>query len=304
MTTSTLQPTDYISLNMQISTLIDQSLAGDYMMCIGSLLRTMREQFSALTQDRNPVIAHMKSWTRPALRFIIEEYSGFSNAAIHMFLEARIRNHWPTLTDEIIRNMDEEMGILTHGVPHLELMRRGYRADLGIETDGLQYSPMTRDFIDRMNNLFRSQDNLFLGGVLLAFEGTAVDEFRIVERILRHYKATAGGEITPDSLTGEYIAAHVVPGTADPEHDPEMDHYRGMVEAVGANVTDAKLQPLVKGFLSVCLELNCWWEQVAVEAYQREIRDQLRRSVCQPNWMTDGRYGIPAAVGDRILRRS
>lgn len=282
MMKNVLQPTDYVSLSVQMDTLVEESLRGGYLECVTSLVRTMREQFPALMQERNPVIANLESWTGPELGLIIKEYSGFSNAAIHMFLEARIRNHWPALTREIIRNMDEEMGTLTGEVPHLELMRYGYRLELGIETDGQQYTAVTRDFIDQMNALFRDPDNTYLAGVLLAFETTAVDEFRVVERMLRRYKQIASGEIVPDSLTGIYIAGHVVPETSDAEHDPEMDHYRGMVEAVGANMADGNLRPLVQGFFSVCLKLNRWWEHLAFEAFQKRISDELARGRDEP----------------------
>ena len=270
-----VQPTDYPLLSERISDIVERSLSNDYEECVASLLTVMRKQFPALTQEHNPVLAGLATWTPSQLRFIVQEYSGFSNAAIHMFLEARIRNHWPALTTEIIHNMDEEMGALTRGIPHLELMRYGYRVELGIETDGLTYTTTTRDFIDHMHALFRERDNTALAGVLLAFEGTAVDEFRIVERLLQTYKQMLGGSITPESLTGLYVAGHVVPGTPDPEHDPEMDHYRGLVDAVGAHVKGLDLRPLVIGFLSVCLELNRWWEQLTFEAFQKGIRDRL-----------------------------
>jgi hypothetical protein len=279
MTNSVLQTTDYSSLSVQISSLLGRPLPGGYSACVVSLLQTMQQQFPALTQERNPVIANLARWTPSELAFIIQEYSGFSNAAIHMFLEARIRNHWPALTKEIIRNMEEEMGTLTNGIPHLELMRYGYRVELGLETDSLRHTAITEGFIDRMSALFRERDNARLAGVLLAFETTAVDEFHIVQRMLHRYKELIGAEITPDSLTGRYIAGHVVPETPDPADDPEMDHYLGMVKAVEANVADKDLQSLVQGFLSVCLELNCWWELLAFEALHKEIRSQLERRV-------------------------
>jgi hypothetical protein len=270
-----LQPTDYSSLHERIEGLLAEPLRQDYDACFTTLVGAMREQFPALTRDQNPVNVNLGTWSKEQLGYIIQEYSGFSNAAIHMFLEARIRNHWPALAAEITRNMDEEMGILTRGIPHLELMRHGYRAELGIETDGLRYSPVTDDFIDRMNGLFRTNDNANLAGVLLAFEATAVDEFRIVERMLRRYKEMVGGEIAADSLTGEYIAGHVVPGASDVDNDPEMDHCLGMMRAVGTDAPDQDLQPVVRGFLSVCLELNRWWEQLACDTIQRDIRQRL-----------------------------
>ena len=277
-----LQPTDYASLSLHVDALVE-SAPGDYSACLTALMRAMREEFPALARERNPIVAGLGSWTRAQLGFIIEEYSAFSNAAIHMFLEARIRNHWSALRDEIVRNMDEEMGTLTSGIPHLELMRHGYRVELGLETDGLQYAGVTEDFIRRMSLLFHTRDNTRLAGVLLAFEGTAVSEFRIVEAMLRRYKEMTGGVIPPESLTGCYVAGHVAPEASITDHDPEMDHYRGMAEAVGAGVAGHELQPLVRGFLSVCLELNRWWELLALEALQRRIRDRLAHQGAPPD---------------------
>jgi Domain of Unknown Function with PDB structure (DUF3865) len=275
MNNSALRPTDYASLATTIESVMD-SMGGDYSGCVAALLRALPQHFPPLMRARNPVISRLESWSQEQLRFIIQEYSGFSNAAIHMFLEARIRNHWQALSREIVRNMDEEMGVLTRGIPHLELMRHGYREELGIETEGLRYSAVTSDFIHRMTRLFCSGDNTYLAGVLLAFEGTAVEEFRIVETMLRRYKALAGGSINADSMTGLYIAGHVAPDGAD--QDPEMDHCEGMIDAVGASLVNRSLRPLVQGFLAVCLELSRWWEYVGFEALQETIRDHL---VCE-----------------------
>lgn len=275
MTHGALQPTDYVTL---IRRVIEECQAAplDYHTSVTALIGSMRQNFPALRQDTNPVVTHFPQWSADDLAFIIQEYSGFSNAAIHMFLEARIRNHWPAVTQEIIRNMDEEMGVLTRNVPHLELMRYGYRAELGIETEELTYSVQTQDFIKRMTGLFCTSDNAFLCGCLLAFEGTAVDEFRIVEKMLRQHQKLLDREITADSLTGTYIAGHVTPGIPDPAFDPEMDHYRGMMEAIGKYIDKSNMERAMRGFFAVCLELNHWWEQIATLTLLRPLRAQLR----------------------------
>ncbi|KVA01430.1 hypothetical protein WI40_07830 [Burkholderia ubonensis] len=279
------QRTNYLRLRDRVQECIAECACADFDDCVTLLLDLMRNEFPAIAQHSNPVGARLDAWTREELGFLIQEYSGFSNAAIHMFLEARIRNHWPSLTTEIIRNMDEEMGVLCEGIPHLELMRDGYRMDLELETDGLHYAAVTEDFIARMNGLFRIRDNTALAGALLAFEATAVDEFHVVDRMLRQYKALSGGQITPDSLTGRYIAGHVAPTADGLESDPELAHYRGMVEAIGKSVDRRALDSLACGFVSVCLELNRWWEHVALEAVQNAIRGNLvSRAIRQPTY--------------------
>jgi hypothetical protein len=275
MIESKTQPTDYEHLLHEIRAQLAAKHAS-YNDCVTSLLAVMRRLFPALTVHANPVLREVGRWTADELSLIIQEYSGFSNAAIHMFLEARIRNHWPAVTAEIVRNMDEEMGVLTRNVPHLELMRYGYRGELGIETEELSYSSITTDMIQRMTSLFCTSDNAFLAGCLLAFEGTAVDEFRIVEQMLRSHQKLSGQEITNDSLTGVYIAGHVTPGVVDPATDPEMDHYRGMMDAIGGYVDHENMPRVVRGFFAICLELNQWWEQITAHALVAKLRSELR----------------------------
>lgn len=281
MNQSTLQPTDYASLRQRIAQELSAT-SSDYESCVTALLEAMQRHFPALLQASNPVIGNLDRWSADELSFIIQEYTAFSNAAIHMFLEARIRNHWPALTTEIIRNMDEEMGVLTRNVPHLELMRAGYRVELGIETEDVHHSAQTKEFIERMNSHFCVPDNAFLAGCLLAFEGTAVDEFRIVEQMLRQYQRLQGREIPADSLTGTYIAGHVTPETADTTYDPEMSHYRGMVDAIGQNINSGNIGTLKRGFFAICLELNRWWEQLAASTYQRSVRTLIRSAEIEP----------------------
>jgi hypothetical protein len=102
--------------------------------------------------------------------------------------------------------------------------------------------------------------------------------------MLREYESLRGKEILSDSLTGNYIAGHVTPKTPDRTGDPEMDHYRGMVDAIGKYINAENMPLLVRGFFAVCLELNQWWEQLATTALLNPLRAQLRdRDVAPTN---------------------
>jgi hypothetical protein len=207
------------------------------------------------------------------LKFLVKEYSGFSNESIHMFHDAAIRLRWDGVKTEIARNVAEEMGALTDGIPHLELMRRGYREELGVETDGVEYSACTRGFLERMRAPFRNSNSAFVCGALLAFEATATFEFKGVEKILRTLKARQGGQIENTSLTGIYIQGHVA--DANPGENPEDDHYAGMREAIGRYITAENASDLVRGFVSVCTALNAWWEQLAIEVYVNRLNRRM-----------------------------
>lgn len=276
-TTSTMRPQSLgvsVALDEVMSTLPQES----YAECAHALTRGIGRHFPALTQAGNPVVEHLEQWSSDELMFLIEEYSCFSNAAVHMLLDARIRNHWPDLTTEIIRNIDEELGSECGGIPHLELMRHGYRMELGIETDDIEPSAVTADFIRRLTRVFRDGDNAFLAGALLAFEATAVDEFRSVDKILRRFKTLNGGVIAAQSLTGRYIAGHVCLDAEDTSSDPEMDHYLGMLDAVGRGVAPDELDALMRGFLAVCTEMSRWWQVLVIEAAHNAQRARLLRT--------------------------
>jgi hypothetical protein len=118
--------------------------------------------------------------------------------------------------------------------------------------------------------------------VLLAFEATAVDEFRCVDLILHRQAALMGRIIGEGSLTAEYIGGHVTPGVCF-GNDPEMSHFNGMIAAVGANVAPEDTELLARGFLAVCLELARWWEEIAAEAGLAPVRATLRRGRDRPD---------------------
>ncbi|WP_394826509.1 DUF3865 domain-containing protein [Pendulispora albinea] len=267
-TTFALSP--YTNIDRLIASVLESDLP-DYKSCVLALERSIKDYFPALSPKTSPILNSIPHWRPAQIGFVIVEYSVFTNAAIHMFLDARIRNHWEKLDAEIVRNVEEEMGVLTKRVPHLELMRFGHRYDLGLETDGVEPSPSTKGFVERMNKLFRSDDNAFLGGCLLAFEATAVDEFRIVDKFLRAYKSATGGEIRKGSLTDIYIAGHV---THD-DNDPEADHYAGMRNAIGEYIDAANLPRFIRGFYAVTMNLSMWWEHLAIEAHHRMIEERL-----------------------------
>lgn len=261
------------SLRQQIEETLRRAATSGYADCVALLTRASGDLFPALRVETNPIIAELHELSADDLGFLIQEYSGFSNAALHMFLEARVRNRWPALSVEILRNMDEEFGALTRGVPHLELMRYGYRDELDLETDGLGYGEATTGLIRRLSALFCTQNNVFLAGALLAFEATAVHEFRCVDLILRQRAARIGRVLEAGSVTAEYIAGHVSPEAGD--DDPEVGHFNGMIQAIGADAPADRTEVLARSFLAVCLELSQWWDQISVEVRLRPLRHAL-----------------------------
>src|SRR3990167_5688212 len=139
--------------------------------------------FKCLSTETNPVYVNLPGLSDDEIKFLLKEHSGFTNEAIHMFLDANIRMSWKEVREEIERNMRDELGEFTiKNVPHLELMRAGYRDEMGIETENLKYSEPTVMFLNKMRAIFKNADNAFTCGALLALEATATAEFKVIEK--------------------------------------------------------------------------------------------------------------------------
>jgi hypothetical protein len=71
-----------------------------------------------------------------------------------------------------------------------------------------------------------------------------------------------------------YIGEHVA-AEGEGIHNEDL-HYEGLLNAVGPNITEKNIHRFVKGFIAVCVNLNMWWERLAVETYYNKmIREQL-----------------------------
>jgi hypothetical protein len=158
----------------------------------------------------------------------------------------------------------------------------GYQDELGLDVESMVPSAITRSFVERMTRIFNSSHPTFLCGALLAFETVAVEEFRVVSAMILAYGERVGAQVGPNSLTRRYIAGHV---SVEQEHsqgaDPEMDHYLGMLKAVGASICQNDLAEVRAGFLSVCVELEAWWSALQAEAWVEGARSVLHRTSAQ-----------------------
>jgi hypothetical protein len=180
-----------------------------------------------------------------------------------MLLDAMLRNHdWHDLYAELQNNIDEEKGQETKGIPHLEMMRQGYKSDLGIETDNIDCSEVTQGFLKGMRKIFKNNDNAFSAGALLAFEGTAIAEFHILDKIVKAYAKKIGKDEVQgkETLTNLYIDGH---------KDFEIGHEEHLMHSIKPYITKENIHKMVRGYFAVCITMNVWWEQLALESFRK-----------------------------------
>lgn len=211
----------------------------------------------------NPVVAILKRLTKNELAGAICEYAQFSTEAVHMLTDAQIRNHnWKKLRAEIERNISEEMGLETKGVPHLEMMHKGYSEELGIETDGYHASHNTRSFLYKMRQTFKSRDHAYSAGALLAFEGVAIPEFYILDEIIQEYCKKADKTLGAHGDTRAYVDGHKI---------YEVGHEDGLKASIADYIDQHNVHHFAQGYAAVVLTMSAWWENMANDLLAHKI---------------------------------
>lgn len=266
-----MNPNHYFPQLSQNISLFLKTHPKEYDPCLDALKRMISSDFKALTLESNPVTAFIQGYADAQLEFIIREYAGFSQEAIHFLVDALIRNHdWKQLYEEIQENIEEEKGKETRNIPHLEMMRQGYRQELGIETEDVEYSEVTQGFLKKMRKIFNNNDNAFSAGALVALEGTAIFEFHILSKIVREYAQRTRRDSLKESnvsLTALYIDGH---------KDFEIGHEAHLRNSIRPYIHQGNIHKMVRGYLNVCITMNTWWEQLAAESFRRLVQNMLK----------------------------
>ena len=224
----------------------------------------VKKRYPSLYRSGNDIIQQLNYLEEQALKFIIGNYAAFSQDAIHMLVDAMIRCHdWPLLFEELQENINEEKGSETKGIPHLEIMREGYRKDLGLEVD-FQYfkvSLITKRFLHSMRLIFNNDDNAFVAGALMAFEGTAIEEFYIIDLIIKKYLEQVNHseplKELPQSLTKYYIDGHKI---------FEIGHEAHLISSIKPYIDTKNISRMVRGYLATALTMHTWWLELYHEA--------------------------------------
>jgi len=222
---------------------------------------------TGLTRQTNFFAINKEQLSAEVLSWTIKEYSALSNAAIHLLTDSMVRVHdWEKLKEEIQENIKEEMGLETRMIPHLEIMRMGYMKELGILTDEVAPSDVTKSFLNHITKVFKHNDNAFQAGALLALEGSAIEEFHVMDEVIKEYAKKSKLDFQENWLTNVYIDGH---------KSFEIGHEQHLLDAILPYINEENYSKFELGYLLVVKLFSTWWQQLALET---EIF-QLNRSV-------------------------
>jgi len=229
---------------------------------VADLQKKNFDLFSQLDVKRNNIVLELNKssskYKNSDALTVLKQYSIFSNEAIHMLLDATIRNHdWKSLQNELINNIQEELGSETLEIPHLELMRQGYREELLFDPDDEIPMSSTKSFLYTMQKIFRNDDNAFSAGALYSFEYNAILEFHILEKIFFHI---VGNEYNnTKSLLNYYIRGH---------KEFEINHSDDLLSSMKeyfVTFDEELYSKFEQGFLILSSTLNKWWLDLEYE---------------------------------------
>jgi Domain of Unknown Function with PDB structure (DUF3865) len=232
-------------------------------------------RYRCMRVGANPILVGLRtnllSYEKTAS--ILGQYSVLpARIASYLALGARRLACWPDVEKELQRNLGEELGSETGGIPHYQIFCNTLRDEVHLEVLGIRPWPSTRRFLDDLRGALESRPPAFTAGVLFALEASAVPELTIVAAIINEYsECTNGsqlidlvpphGRIRHDFSTGpislnDFFVMHV--------HDFEIDHRDFLAKAIEPYLTTAAERAMfVEGFDHLMGGMEWWWEALA-----------------------------------------
>jgi hypothetical protein len=193
---------------------------------------------------------------------VLMQYSLFPKNIVSMLDEARkvakLRG-WGSVEAELNRNIGEELGSDSSGVPHYLLLASAMRQEFDLEIWTAVPETATDRFIDSMRSALRDANPFYVMGVTYALECTAVPELQVVIHLVQ-YLASQRDNATLHPETVSFFDRHL--GVWEPGHEAELK------KAIDPYLTNemVKTESFKSGFLQVMHIMERWWHELTREA--------------------------------------
>ncbi|HLC70841.1 MAG TPA: DUF3865 domain-containing protein [Candidatus Nanoarchaeia archaeon] len=192
---------------------------------LASLRKVMRDEYLAVNRRKNPVAVNLDTTTSDQLLYLVGQYTLFPKNIVSFLRAAQEvarANGWQAVCDELERNIGEEYGSKTEGVPHYDMLVKGISeelghnlgyapvADLEKKLRTLEASPAMGTFLTCMPEIVGNTNSLYAMGGTYALEASAVPELVIVRMAVSKLIETNTGIPMPrDGYLGKFFDAHL-----------------------------------------------------------------------------------------------
>jgi Domain of Unknown Function with PDB structure (DUF3865) len=220
-----------------------------------SLTDSMRHDYAAVNQRRNPVAGIMARATFDQLAYILQQYSIFPKAIVlwmeiaqQKVLEAK----WMDLAHALAENVADEMGKYTDGISHYTILAEGLEMGLGMPIQSATPSAATANLLTSMDAIFARQPACVLGAIY-AIEATSIPELTLVMQVLE--LAIEGA--LPEKLH-YFFDMHL--NQWEPKHEAELK------VNIAKYITSNDFDAFESGFRAVMMAMDNWWSDLVSEA--------------------------------------
>lgn len=244
-----------------------------------------------LDTTRNPAIRALRasaSVSQEAAK-VLAQY-GYLPWVITEFLSRGVAklHAWPSVMEELLKNLGEELGSRSGGVSHFEILKDCLKREAKLELDVVRAPAQgTAAMIDKVRAWISDGTPYESAGALYALEASAVPELKVVAHLINIYSNAAlrlslvsdkydschergphplahrpqSPTRYPDSAwtLDRFLEAHI--------DDFEKYHRDELLETLGKFVTEEKGYALFqRGFNGVMEEMEKWWTAIASSA--------------------------------------
>lgn len=230
------------------------------------LNKIMLNEYVAVNRYTNPVFANSKDYEDNDLIFLFSQYGWFSKKITSFFLEGLHvlqYNKWENVSEELIRNVLEELGRDEHSdkKTHFVLFRKGFMKSIRKDFHVSPKSEYTNEFILKIFNLMNDWSPAVVAGASYALETTALKELEAVYSILNNWYARM--EIVVPKELKYYFESHI--------GDIEIGHEERLREACSMDIKNKnEMLEFEKGFRDALDTLSNWWVGLDLEIKMRK----------------------------------
>ena len=249
-----------------------------------AVLRKRLERHPCLTTESNPVLTAALSdgCAAEAVATALGQYCFLPRRIAELLSlgASRIGRSWPKVTQELRRNVQEEMGAKTFGQSHFHILKTCVEVELGLELDQVVEGPASTSFLAELADWLRKSPRPKAAGVVAALEDSATPELKIVARVINRFAELAGLGRVPIDLAifasrdhleaiwrrarrgftlEDFLALHVLYF--------EAGHSEGLAKAIGPYLTTpSDFDQFLASYESTLDSMDRWWEAMAIEA--------------------------------------
>ena len=232
------------------------------------LKEAMMDEYHSVHPEKNPVALAIHQLSTYGLRNALSQYTIFPRNIVSFLSAARdtSREHGLSeVSQELTRNIGEELGTETGGTPHYDMLVRGLAEGIDPNLEGylrnLIPSRFTEAFIEGVRTIAQDERPAYAVGGVYALESSAVPELVIVRDAVNELFTRVTGQSMQDGELKAFFRRHL--DTWEPGHE------EGLREATAKYIVGTEDKKLFEaGFRDVMLTMDTWWTGLYTESQQ------------------------------------